>query len=69
MEERKLVEEKAREIAGDAETVELTLKIIDDAYRGLEEGLSGGAFDRIRKWLDDAVQEIEDLADDIRQMI
>ncbi len=69
MEERLLVEQRINEIAGDAETVELTLEIIDEAYRGLEEGLSEGVFERIKKRLDDAVQEIEGLADNIREMI
>ncbi|WP_287152430.1 hypothetical protein [Candidatus Solincola tengchongensis] len=69
MEEKEFVREKVREIAGDPETAELAFRIIDDAYRGLEEGLSEGVVDKVKERLDAALREIEKLADEIRETI
>ena len=69
MDERKRVEEKIREKAGSEEEERLCLKLLDAAYRGLEEGCSKGAVEEVKERLDDILSEVRGFAEEIKEKI
>jgi len=69
MDERERIEEKIREMAGGGEEERLCLELLDAARRGLEEGLSRGAIEEVKKRLDSIMDEIRASAEDIEAKI
>ncbi len=69
MEERERIEEKLKELAKDEAERERLLRLLDAAYRGLEEGMSGGVKEVVESEVGATLQALEEVAGEIEQEI
>lgn len=69
MDERERIAAKIREGAESEEQARLCLELLDAAYAGLAQGLTGGVSDQVKARLQGKVEELERAASVIERRI